>query len=111
MIPKFKSIEEGLNMLEELDAQLVPRVSAEDMTKKEYEQLLTKISQRKAIIAQMNKIREQKPSVEPASIARIKQIYRKNQDLMARIAEKQNQILKRLKDREKSLKKNKNFPY
>ena len=98
-------------MLEQLDAQLLPCVSAEDMTKKEYEQLLTKINQRKVIIAQMNKLREQKPLVEPASVARIKQIYRKNQDLMTKIAEKQNQILKRLKDREKSLKKNKNFPY
>jgi hypothetical protein len=111
MVPKFKSIEEGLTMLEEIDAQLSPRINAEDLTKREYEQLLTKINQRKAVIAQMNKLREQKPLVESASLTRIKQIYRKNQDVMVKIAEKQNQILKRLKDREKSLKKNKNFPY
>ncbi len=111
MIRKFKSIEEGLTMLEKLDAELAPRVRAEDLTKQEYQQLLTKLDQRATIIAQMNKLREGKPLVDSAATNRIKQIYNKNQNLMAKIAEKQNQILKRLRDRQNSVQKNKNFPY
>ncbi len=111
MIRKIKTIEEGLAMIEELDAELRPQLNADSFSPREYEQTLNKLKQRKAIIAQMNKIREQKPLVESASEARIKQIYRKNQEIIVKISEKQGKILKRLKERQKSVKKSKNFPY
>jgi|GEM_PF-3142901 len=111
MIRKFKTIEEGISMLEQLDAELAPRVRAEDMTKQEYQQLLAKLNQRQSIIAHMNNLRKGKPLEDSASVNKIKQIYQNNQKIMAKIAEKQNQILKRLRDRQKSVQKNKNFPY
>ncbi len=98
-------------MLEELDAELRPRLGSESFSPKEYQAAMLKLNQRKAIISQMNQMREQKPLVETALMARFKKIHKNNQEILALMAEKQGKILKRLKERQKSVKKSKNFPY
>ncbi len=98
-------------MLEELDAQLCPKLNTDSFSPKEYQATMVKLNQRKAIISQMNKMREQKPLVETALMARFKKIHKNNQEILKLMAEKQGKILKRLKERQKSVKKSKNFPY
>ncbi len=111
MIRKIKSIEEGLGLLAELDAEIGTQFDLGNLSSKEYKRILLKLNQRKALISQMNIMREQKPLANSPITKKIKEIYRKNQDLLARVAEKQGKILKRLNERQKSVKKNKNFPY
>jgi hypothetical protein len=49
--------------------------------------------------------------VETALMARFKKIHKNNQEILALMAEKQGKILKRLNERQKTVKKSKNFPY
>ncbi len=112
MIPKFTKIEEGLALLEALDASIAGKFKSNTISQREYKQLQSKLNQRKAILAQMNKLRaEQKPLDQSILAARFKAIYKNNQELISKLGEKQGKILKRLRDRQKTVKNSKNFPY
>ena len=95
MSGKFSNLEEGLNILENLDRDLSKLIELEN-----YEAILNKLTDRMTIISQFHAIKRDQ-GFPPGVLDRFKRIWVESSKMMQSIAEKKRRLEQRLQNRKK----------
>lgn len=111
MIKKIRSLEEAVTILQDLDAEIEPLLRSEQIHPDEQPTLVDLLKRRKTVISEMNRLKQAGNKVDEKLCDKLTKMHKRYEKTIGKLASKQGKILKRLKDRQKTVKNNKNFPY